>query len=294
VTHGPASGIAHVAESGEGRGRIVLRMGAAEPHRIAIEAALRIARAFQAELESLFIEDQRLFDCAAAAVGNVVGFDGRPQPALSAATLLRQMTFMARRAEAQVATMARLADVPYRARTVRDEPLQAVSRACCDAGPWNIVALASPVTEHERESVVRILTDVEGATGIVMVGPGIATTQGPILAIVEDGERLMPLLRVAAQLATTPDEQIHILLVGETETELAALEARARLALAGRADVTYRTPAVAHRAPAVVAEVVRRSRPGFVVGHLGGNLLPADASWRHLSDAVSCPVLLVR
>jgi len=57
--------IAHVAESGEDRGRVVLHLRSGNPHVIAVEAALRVARAFGSDLESLFVEDEQLFDCAA-------------------------------------------------------------------------------------------------------------------------------------------------------------------------------------------------------------------------------------
>ena len=52
--------IAHVASSGEDRGRVVLQLGSRTPNEVALNAAIRIARAFQSEIESLFVEDQQL------------------------------------------------------------------------------------------------------------------------------------------------------------------------------------------------------------------------------------------
>ena len=48
--------IAHVAETGENRGRVVLQLGSAHPSAIALEAAVRIAQAFQSEIESVFVQ----------------------------------------------------------------------------------------------------------------------------------------------------------------------------------------------------------------------------------------------
>ena len=57
--------IAHVAAAGEDKGRVVLRLGAGVPASdIALEAAVAVARAFQSEIESLFIEDRQLFELA--------------------------------------------------------------------------------------------------------------------------------------------------------------------------------------------------------------------------------------
>ena len=49
--------IAHVAEAGEDRGRVVLRLGSSgRLSDIALEAAMRVAQAFQSEIESVFVE----------------------------------------------------------------------------------------------------------------------------------------------------------------------------------------------------------------------------------------------
>jgi hypothetical protein len=57
--------IAHVAQSGEDRGRVVIQIRSRHPSAVAMQAAVQIARAFGSDLESLFVEDEQLFDCAA-------------------------------------------------------------------------------------------------------------------------------------------------------------------------------------------------------------------------------------
>ena len=41
---------------------------------------MRIARAFQSEIESVFVEDEQLFDCAAYGFVREVSLTGRQQP----------------------------------------------------------------------------------------------------------------------------------------------------------------------------------------------------------------------
>lgn len=286
--------VVHVAEASENRGRVVLRLERGEPNRIAIEAALRIARAFQSELESVFVEDQQVLDCAAYAERCVVSFDGREQRPLSTVAMLRQMALAAREAERRIAAMARVAAIPYRARTIRDDAVQAVCRACSDAGPWNVVALGDPVRAADRDRVLQLIAQVEGATGVVMVGPRARRTDGAVLAVIEDVERLMPMLRTAERLAADAGARIVLVLIAESAFEASALEARARLALADRDDVDLVVPSAALLDPSAVAEAIRRARPGFVIGHAGGALLPPEQSWRHLVDAIECPVFVVR
>ncbi len=79
--------IAHVAETGEDRGRVVLhlRVGAIRAP-IALEAAVRVARAFGSDLESMFVEDEQLFDCAAYGFVREVSFSGTSAAARSRST----------------------------------------------------------------------------------------------------------------------------------------------------------------------------------------------------------------
>ena len=47
-------------------------------------------------------------------------------------------------------------------------------------------------------------------------------------------------------------------------------------------------------APAALAEVIRRLNGGFVIGHFGGLLVPADGDLRDLVAALECPLFLMR
>ena len=127
--------IAHVAETGENQGRVVLQLGSAHPSAIALEAAVRIARAFQSEIESIFIEDEQLFDCAAYGFVREVSLTGRQRQVMSPAGMTRDLRFAARAARRQLEVLAQRAEVPLRARIVRDDPLRALSIACAETGP---------------------------------------------------------------------------------------------------------------------------------------------------------------
>ena len=56
--------IAHVAEAGEARGRVIVRTTSARASDIAIQAAVLIAQAYRSEIESLYIEDTELIASA--------------------------------------------------------------------------------------------------------------------------------------------------------------------------------------------------------------------------------------
>ncbi|HKZ96156.1 MAG TPA: hypothetical protein VJ045_04170, partial [Hyphomicrobiaceae bacterium] len=169
--------IAHVAEAGEERGRVVLRLGpTGSMSDIALEAAVRVAQAFQSEIESLFIEDQRLFDLASFPFAREVSLSGRQTRAISAEDIARELRALSAALNRKVAETARRAEVPVRFRTIRDEPVHALAAACTESGPWNVVALAEPLTSGGAGYLAELFAAVEGATGFVLVGPAARRT----------------------------------------------------------------------------------------------------------------------
>ena len=96
--------IAHVAAAGERRGRVVLWLGSsAAASRFAIEAAMLLGQAFQAEVESLYVEDKQLFDLADFPFARVIGASGDGWRPLPQAALECELRFAAAALHRQVA-----------------------------------------------------------------------------------------------------------------------------------------------------------------------------------------------
>ena len=209
--------IAHVAQSGEDRGRVVLHLRSAHPSTMAVEAALRVARAYGSELESLFVEDEQLFDCAAFNFAREVSLSGRQNRAMSLDTVMRDLYLTAQGARRQIEALARKADVPLRCRVVRDEPIRALTIACAERGPWNVVVLGEPFGAGDGTLLKQLLADVSGSTGLIAVGPRGRHITGPIVVAVEDTEHLPDLLRAAERMAALDGDEIVLLLVARDE-----------------------------------------------------------------------------
>ena len=190
--------IAHVAQTGEDRGRVVLHLRSSHPSTIAVEAAVRVARAFGSDLESLFVEDEQLFDCAAYSFAREVSLSGQQSRAMSLDDMMRDLHLAAQGAHRQIEAIARKAEVPLRCRVVRDEPLRALSIACAETGPWNVVALGEPFTGNS-EMLRQLLSEVSGSTGLVTVGPKAQRVTGPVVVAVEDIAQLPDLLLPVAE-----------------------------------------------------------------------------------------------
>jgi hypothetical protein len=286
--------IVHVAERGENSGRVVLRLGTGDPHAIAIEAALKVAHAFQSELESLFIEDQQIIDACAHDFARELSLCGRYARTFHPRDLHAVFTHDAHRAEQRIAAMSRAAEIPYAARIMQDEPARALAIACAERGPWNVIALADPFAAGDGATLAQLLADVPGATGLVIVGPHAIRTTGPIIVAVEDIERLPHMLRAAERIAADTSERIVVLLVGDTAYAASELEAIARLALSERPDIALAHAVITYGDAAVIAETIRRMRGGFVIGHLGGLVVPTGGDLRALATVLEGPLFLVR
>jgi len=286
--------IMHVAEAGERRGRVVLHIASGHPNAVAIEAAVRIAQAFNSEIESLFVEDLQLYDLASYPFAREISLSSARTRTISRDDIEKEMRLCGQSLQRRVETLARAAEVPLRAKVVRDDPVQALAKACAEDGPWNVVALADALPPSQGARLCELFNTVAGTTGLMLVGPMARRTRGPIIAVVETPEHLQPMLRAGERMARVLGGDVMLILLSDSQSGDEWLDGQVRLALGEQSRMRllhYRTD---QSAPAALAEVIRRLNGGFVIGHFGGLLVPADGDLRDLVAALECPLFLMR
>lgn len=284
----------HVAEAGEARGRVIVQLCSSRANPVAIEAAVWLARAFQSEIESLYVENQQLIELARYPFACEVSLTGRTKRAISCADIERQFRIAAVAFHAEIATRAHAAEVPVRPRVVRDDPVQALRVVCAEYGPWNAVALAEPFTSAACPPLKDLLDTVSDATGLLIVGPRARRTTGPIIIALEQAEMLSAMLGAADRMSAAQEAEILVCPIASREAELEQIEGAARLVLAGRTSARMAASAPARGDEAAVAEALCRLHPGLVVGQFGGLLVPVDGDLRPLAAGLECPLLLMR
>lgn len=298
----------HVAAAGEQRGRVVLHLCSAHPNRVAIAAAMRVAKAFESEVESLFVEDQGLYACASYPFAAEVSLCGRRRQPLSTDAIERQLRHMAAALGREIDALARSVEVPLRQTIVRDEPVAALARACAERGPWNVVALGDTLAPGSGTAIRRLFEAVAGTTGVIAAGPAARSASGPIVVVVEDIADLEPMLRAAERLAPPPvdgeapassharhgEGVVTLLLVAESDDKAGWMDAQVRLALGEHGNVAIVRAVVRAGGEAALAEVLRRMSGGIVIGRWGGLLAPAGGDLRHLTSSLECPLFLMR
>lgn len=290
--------IAHVAAADERSGRVVLwHGGSSTVSRVAIEAAMMLGQAFQAEVESLYVEDTQLFDLAEFPFARVIGASGGGWRPLPQETLEREMRFAAAALHRQVAEAGIAASVPCHSRIVRDEPLRAVARACAENGPWNLIVMGEPLGPGDESRLSEVFERVRDTTGAVITGPLASRTRGSVLAAVEDFERLGPMLKAAQRLAAPIGGDVKLVLVGDRRDELAWMEGEARLLCATGDDgevAAFESVLAANDDPAPLVAVLQRYKPGIALAQFGGRLVAPGVNLRPLMSTLECPLLLVR
>lgn len=286
--------IAHVAEAGEDRGRVVLRLKATtRPSAVALDAAMRIARAFGSELESLYVQEQQLFDLAHYPFVREVSWSGKATRSFAADALEREAEAMARVMQTRVAEAAGSHRVKVRTRTVRDEPVRALAAACAEFGPWNVVALAEVFSARQPEALSDLFDSVPGTTGLVIAGPKARSSDGPIVAAIEEIERLAPMLRAASRLASVANGEIRLVLMGADHNTLSFMDGQARLVLGEVGNVRLEAVRLAGSGDSA-ARILRSTQAGFVIAQFGGFVVPADGAAEPLHETLECPLFLVR
>jgi hypothetical protein len=300
--------ITHVAEVAEARGRVVLRVtqGTCADRVVlaAVDAAVRLAQAFRAEIECLYIEDIELLQLASysfaveiPALGTRLGHGfGGGRRALSVVDVERDMRLQFSGLQRLIEQRASLADVPVRLRVLRDDLVAAVASTCADCGPWNVVVLAEPLASLAATDLASLFAGVPDATGFV----------------IEHADALPAMLHTAERLVEGSETAIVILLFDsdpDTGPDLGPdlgqkLDTQVRLALSDRppinrangmpVNVQLVTMPNTHGDPAAIAEALRRLCPGFLIARFGGQIVPPSSSLRPLGAILRFPLLLIR
>jgi hypothetical protein len=286
--------IAHVAEAGEARGRVVLALDSCESSPTALEAAVRVAQAFNSEIESLFVEQQELMRLARFPFAREVSLTGRAVRPMTPERIERDIRLMQQAVSREIEALARAAEVPLRRRVVSGGPVAAVQAACAECGPWNVIALAEPLGPRVAAMLAELWDSIADATGIVLVGPKARRTHGPVVLAVERADALTSMLHAAERLARVTGGDVVVLPLSAEEPALAHLEGEIRLALAGRSAIRIADAGRTGGHPEAVAEAFRRLACGFVIAEFGGIVLPGGGQAGVVALQLECPLFVVR
>jgi hypothetical protein len=284
--------IAHVAEASEASGRVVLWLDPeADYPPSRLEAPVRLAAAYGAELETVVIADASA-DLADDIPLRVIGSSG--------AAVQRNFGAYDWRFELLVTRCRRAVDDVGAAHGVRvhhsvaaGDAIDRISEMCLERGPWNIVAMARLPASGSDTVVGALMANVSGATGFLLCGPQRAK-QPRVVVIVEDAERLTSMLRAAERLSG-PRGPVHIIVAADTAEARQEIEAQSRLIASDfQVPVVFEDVGPTFGVPEALTEHIARLRPSLIIAVFGGSAIADGRELSRVSVVALAPILLVR
>lgn len=280
-----------VADEGRAE-RVVVSLEAGDAASAALEAAVRVARAFESEIEALFVEDEQLTALAGlpfACEISRLGLGLRPMTPRQMTSDLRALQATLRERMERLASEARVTVRFSAVRASVESALVASVLSAQPAGP-RFLAIAEPLALPQASRLDRLLTDIRGAAGLVVVGPRARHGQGPVLAVVARGAEAGPVIRAAGKLAAAGRAGLRIIVGAAAPALLHRVEA-AVARLPGEVNVAIEQESLADAG--ALASLIRGSSCSFLVAGFGSLLTKGETEIRHLTAAADCPLLLV-
>lgn len=285
--------IAHVAEAGEGSGRVVLQMGP-QLSDVAVQAAMQVARSFRSEVEGFYTDGDMLIDLAAFSFAREISIGGAIKGPLDTTALLRRQHRAAAAIARRAAAVAHAAGVPFKSNVRQQDSAAVLAEACAQNGPWNMVALGEPFYAHDAVKLREMFASVWGTTGFVVTGPKARSISGPVVAVIEDAERFAPMLRTADHLAKAIGTSMRVVLVAQGADQVVELESHARIILKDEGYANLPMVTVSHGGAPAIGKALRAAHAGFVVAHYDGLAVPSEGDETLLGENLEGPLLLVR
>ena len=268
---------------------VVLQVRSSGANPVALQAALRVARALERDFESIFVEDDDLFSLAAMPFAREISASGGRSRPLSQERVARQMRAASSAAHREIERSAREADMAAKFAVVRDEPEHAIRKA---SGKASILALGEPVSPAGHRELDAIMSCLAGVMGCLLVGSSARRSKGRVVAVVDRREKLKDLLKTAARFAGSSAHEIGFIMLGAGLGVRREIEAGIRKLLPGDLDIGVE--ALSSEDPAFVAEAVQRLGGGLLIARYGGALVPRNEVIARITAQLDCPLLLLR
>lgn len=286
--------IAHVAEASEASGRVLLWL---EPDQIAMpetaKAAVSIARAYSADIETLVLDAPSAGDAAGVPVAHRSLLGKAARPSASANDFADQRIYLTERQLRDVHDIALGAGVRLTHAQARGDAIDRLAELCLSRGPWNIIAVSRPPSPELPRLISSILANVSGATGVVVAGRPGAALSNDVAVILEDSDRMPSMLRAGERLM--PEHgRMQIFVAAETAAEHDEIDGQSRLLTAGNDRFVHHPASTSYGISGSLDTELFRMKPSFIIARFGGVLLGQSRALTRLLSLTPAPILLVR
>jgi hypothetical protein len=268
------------------RGKVVLRMRGSAASPLILEVATRFARTFRGELHGLFVENEELLALAQMPFAREISLTGGRTRTLSLDVVRKEMQAASAAMERE---FERLTHVPARFEVVVGAAEEVLRKAMEDTG---ILAIGEPLALAAPGMLPKLLTELAGIAGIVVVGCAARRAHGPILTVIDPSSDVAMLVDTAEQIASEGAQEVILLIAGAQHNEAERLEAEARAAL--DAGTHYHFKSIGAVTPQALGALAQRHEGGLVIARIGGPVAESGVQVSRFACALDCPLLLLR
>lgn len=203
--------------------QILIALDASPHSRAALEMAVQLATAFEANLKGLFIKDENLLQAAQLPFAQEVRSHSLPPKRLDDTRVERQLRYQAQRAEALLEDRTEQVEVSYDFEVVEGHVTEELLHASEDA---DLLAVGKTSTRSSRRrlgTTSRTLLSEASAPVLVLREP-VGQPQ-PLITYYDGSDAAASALEMAVQVATRPPNRpLKVFLPPETESNLARLQ----------------------------------------------------------------------
>ncbi len=131
--------------------------------------------------------------------------------------------------------------------------------------PWARRCATAAATGHLGAGLAEVFDAVQAATGIVVAGARARRTTGPVIAVVEELDRAVPMMRAAERIASATGGDARIWLLEHDRSRQDWIEGQIRLALGTANGPKLEVVDMSVETPHSVAGLMRRAGAKFVI-----------------------------
>jgi hypothetical protein len=269
----------------DSRCEIILRMRGAPPSRIILYTATRIARTFHGRLSGQFFNDDELLALAKLPFAKEISDTGREVRQLDPDRLRNQMQAASARVRREFERIAEGGDFEAR--------FEVFSSRAQYRALTGIVAFGEALGRGGTQLASAISEEFTGnpeVAGVLTAGSQAHRTAGLVMALLETGCEVTSIVDTAERIARSDREPVMLVIVGETDEEIAELREAAEKAL--DPETAQRVVVARVLDPRYLARMANAQQAGLVVAWSKG-LLGGPQMARFVCQ-VDCPLLLMR
>ena len=263
--------------------RVAIALDASLQSSQALQAAAEMAASLQVELEGIFIEDINLIHLAELPFAREIRPASMTEETVNLQRMEQELRSLARQQQQKLELVAREKGIRCSFRSRRGQIKAELMNAVTEV---DVLTLCRPVHRSavfSRETI--------GYTMPAAVSP-MQQARSSVSVIFGRAENEKKAVLAAARLADRLDQDISVLLTGDTDAETADLQREAETILGSQAqEVNYIRLSGSQISDLVIATVSSNSRVLLVSSN--NSLVTGGQLWPYL-EQVSCPVLIVR